>query len=379
MGRGRWSGVLWVGLLLAAAGCTRQGPASTVGAKPGDRDSEAVLNIYNWSDYLDPSVLPAFEKEYGIHINYDVFDSNEVLETKVLSGRTGYDIVVPSGSFMQRQIKAGVYQAFNKALLTNLGNLDADMAARYAVYDPGNAHSVNYLWGTDGIGYNVKKVAAIMPDAPLDSLSMVLDPKIVSRFKECGVTILDAPEDMVSSVLLWLGHDPDSEAPEDLAAVERALVAIRPYLRYINSSRYIDDLANGEICLALGWSGDVGQAAARASESGNGVELSYRRPTAGAMMFFDMLAIPKDAPHPLNAHLFIDYMLRPDVAAKNSSAMHFATTNAAAWPLIAPDVIGNQDYYPLPEQRRTLHPNLSHGQAYTRSVNRLWTRFKSGL
>jgi putrescine transport system substrate-binding protein len=379
MGKGRWAGIVWMGVLLAVAGCSQRGPASTEGAKAGDRDAERVLNIYNWSDYLDPSVLPAFEQEYGIHINYDVFDSNEVLETKVLSGKTGYDIVVPSGSFLQRQIKAGVYQAFNKALLTNLGNLDPDMAARYAVYDPGNAHSVNYLWGTDGIGYNVKKIAAIMPDAPLDSLSMVLDPKIVSRFKGCGVTILDAPEDMVSSVLLWLGRNPDSESPEDLAAVEQALVAIRPYLRYINSSRYIDDLANGEICLALGWSGDVGQAAARASEAGNGVELAYRRPSAGAMMFFDMLAIPKDAPHPLNAHLFINYMLRADVAAKNSSAMHFATTNAAAWPLIAPEVIGNQNYYPAPGQRSTLHPNLSHGQAYTRNVNRLWTRFKSGL
>ena len=379
MGRGRWACLLGVFALLALAGCARRVPPGTAGAQPGARDPEAVLNIYNWSDYLDPSVLPAFEKEYGIHVNYDVFDSNEVLETKLLSGRTGYDIVVPSGSFLQRQIKAGVYQAFNKALLGNLANLDPDMAARYAVYDPGNAHSVNYLWGTDGIGYNVKKVAAVMPDAPLDSLSMVLDPKIVSRFKDCGVTILDAPEDMVSSVLLWLGLEPDSERPEDLAAVEQALVAIRPYLRYINSSRYIDDLANGEICLALGWSGDVGQAAARAREAGNGVELAYRRPAAGAMMFFDMLAIPKDALHPLNAHLFINYMLRAEVAAKNSSAMHFATTNAAAWPLIAADVIGNQDYYPLPDQRRTLHPNLSHGQAYTRNVNRLWTRFKSGL
>jgi putrescine transport system substrate-binding protein len=366
-------------LLLALAGCAPRAAPSTAGAVAGARDAERVLNIYNWSDYLDPTVLPAFEKEYGIHVNYDVFDSNEVLETKLLSGRTGYDIVVPSGSFLQRQIKAGVYQPFNKALLTNLGNLDVDMARRYAVYDPGNAHSVNYLWGSDGIGYNVKKVLAIMPDAPLDSLGMVLDPTVVARFKQCGVTILDAPEDVVSSVLLWLGRNPDSEAPEDLDAVERALVAIRPYLRYINSSRYIDDLANGEICLALGWSGDVGQAAARARESGNGVELAYRRPTAGAMIFFDMLAIPADAPHPLNAHLFIDYMLRADVAARNSSAMHFATTNAAAYPLIAADVIGDANFYPPPGQRSRLHPNLSHNQAYTRSVNRVWTRFKSGL
>ena len=365
--------------LLALAGCARHVPPSTTGAQAGARDHEAVLNIYNWSDYLDPSVVPAFEKEYGIHVNYDVFDSNEVLETKLLSGTTGYDIVVPSGSFLQRQIKAGVYQRFNKALLPNLGNVDAAMAERYAVYDPGLAHSIDYLWGSDGIGYNVRKVAAIMPEAPLDSLGMVLDPAIVSRFKDCGVVMLDAPEDVLGSVLLYLGLDPDSEDPADLAAVEKQLGRIRPYLRYINSSRYIDDLANGEICLALGWSGDIGQAAARAHEAGAGVEVAYRLPSAGAMMFFDMLAIPADAPHPLNAHLFINFLLRPEIAAKNSSTMHYATTNAAAYPLLDPAVYSNPNVYPQGGMRGRMHPNVSHGQAYTRTVNRLWTRFKSGM
>ncbi|MFM2287528.1 MAG: hypothetical protein RL684_671 [Pseudomonadota bacterium] len=371
-----WASALGV---LALAGCARHAPPSTAGATEGALDAERVLNIYNWSDYLDPSVVPAFAKEYGIHVNYDVFDSNEVLETKLLSGRTGYDIVVPSGSFMQRQIKAGVYQAFNRALLPNLANLDADMARRYAVYDAGLAHSVNYLWGSDGIGYNVSKVAELMPDAPVDSLSMVLDPQIVRRFKDCGVTMLDAPEDVIGSVLLYLGRNPDSEDPADLAAVEHQLGLIRPYLRYINSSRYIDDLANGEICLALGWSGDIGQAAARAHEAGAGVEVNYRLPTAGAMMFFDMLAIPADAPHPLNAHLFINFLLRPEIAAKNSSTMHYATTNAAAYPLLDPAVYSNTNVYPPVAQRALMHPNVSHGQAYTRTVNRLWTRFKSGL
>ena len=371
--------MLCVGVLLALAGCARHVPPSTVGAQAGARDHEAVLNIYNWSDYLDPSVVPDFEKEYGIHVNYDVFDSNEVLETKLLSGTTGYDIVVPSGSFMQRQIRAGVYQPFNKSLLPNLANVDADMAGRYAVYDPGLAHSANYLWGSDGIGYNVRKVAAIMPDAPLDSLAMVLDPQVVSRFKDCGVVMLDAPEDVLGSVLLYLGLDPDSEDPADLAAVEKQLGRIRPYLRYINSSRYIDDLANGEICLALGWSGDIGQAAARAHEAGAGVEVAYRLPSAGAMMFFDMLAIPADAPHPLNAHLFINFLLRPEIAAKNSSTMHYATTNAAAYPLLDPAVYSNPNVYPQGGMRGRMHPNVSHGQAYTRTVNRLWTRFKSGM
>jgi len=371
-----WASALGV---LALAGCARHAPPSTAGATDGALDAERVLNIYNWSDYLDPSVVPAFEKEYGIHVNYDVFDSNEVLETKLLSGRTGYDIVVPSGSFMQRQIKAGVYQAFNRALLPNLANLDPDMARRYSVYDPGLAHSANYLWGSDGIGYNVRKVAELMPDAPVDSLAMVLDPQVVRRFKDCGVTMLDAPEDVIGSVLLYLGRNPDSEDPADLAAVEKALGQVRPYLRYINSSRYIDDLANGEICLALGWSGDIGQAAARAHEAGSGVEVNYRLPSAGAMMFFDMLAIPADAPHPLNAHLFINFLLRPEIAARNSSTMHYATTNAAAYPLLDPAVYSNANVYPQVAQRALMHPNVSHGQAYTRTVNRLWTRFKSGL
>lgn len=371
--------LLLLGCLLVAGCGPRAAPATTLGAHPGDMEAERVLNVYNWSDYAAPGVIEEFEREYGIKVHYDVFDSNEVLETKMLAGATGYDIAVPSSSFLERQIKAGVYQKLNKSLLTNLGNVDADMASRFALNDPGNLYSVNYLWGTTGLGYNVRQVRKVLGDAPVNSFHMLFDPAMVSKFKQCGVTMLDAPEDVISTVLVFLGRDPNSERLEDLAAAEKLLAGVRPYVRYIHSSRYIDDLANGEICLALGWSGDVGQARARAHEAGAQVEVAFSIPIEGTIMFFDMLAIPYDARHPKNAHLFIDYMLRPDIAARNASTMHSATSNAAAYALIEPAQFADPNFYPPRELRDRLHANRGHSQSYTRNVNRLWTRFKSGL
>ena len=373
------AGAVLAGCLLLAGCAQRAAPATTLGARPGDMEAERVLNVYNWSDYAGPGVIEEFEKEYGIKVHYDVFDSNEVLETKMLAGATGYDIAVPSSSFLERQIKAGVYQQLNKSLLTNLGNVDADMAARFALNDPGNLYSVNYLWGTTGIGYNVRQVRAVLGDVPVNSFHLLFDPATVARFRDCGVTVLDAPEDVISTVLVFLGLDPNSERREDLAAAEKLLAGIRPYVRYIHSSRYIDDLANGEICLALGWSGDVGQARARAHEAGAQVEVGFSIPIEGTIMFFDMLAIPYDAKHPKNAHLFINYMLRPDIAARNAGTMHSATSNAAAYALIDPAQFADPNFYPPRALRDRLHANRGHSQSYTRNVNRLWTRFKSGL
>ncbi len=353
------------------------GTAAAAAAAP--MDAERVLNVYNWSDYIDPSVVPAFEKEYGIHVNYDVYDSNEVLETKLLAGSTGYDLVVPSASFLQRQIQAGVFQKLDKALLPNLKNLDPAITHLIEANDPGNQYGVNYLWGTSGVGYNPDKINAALPNAPVNSFAMFYDPAVVRHFKDCGVSILDAPDEVVGTVLLYLKRNPNSEAPADLQAAERVLLAIRPYVRYINSSKYIQDLANGEICLALGWSGDVEQARVRALQAGNGVKIRYQIAREGAVSFFDMLAIPADAPHPRNAHLFINYLLRPDVAARNSSAEHYATSNAAAYPLIDPTVYDNPGIYPTREELPLLHPNAAHTQAYTRELNRVWTHFKTGL
>jgi putrescine transport system substrate-binding protein len=343
-----------------------------------DTGEEKLLNVYNWNDYIDPTVLEGFTRETGIKVNYDVFDSNEVLETKVLTGRTGYDVVVPSASFLERQIQAGAFQKLDKSRLPNLKNLDPEITRRVAQHDPDNAHAVNYLWGTSGVGYNVAKIQERMADAPVDSFAMFYDPKVVSKFADCGVTMLDAPSEVLGTVLIWLGREANSEKPEDLAAAEKVLLAIRPYVRYVNSSKYIADLANGEVCLSLGWSGDVLQARDRAREAGKGVEIRYAIPREGAVMFFDMLAIPADAERPKNAHLFIDYLLRPEIAARNSSFVNYANSNAASWPLVSESVRNDRSVYPADEVKAKLVPDLAETPRFTRQLTRTWTRFKTG-
>jgi len=357
----------------AGAAAPATAPAGAV-----DNGEEKILNVYNWSDYIDPTVLEDFTRETGIKVNYDVFDSNEVLETKLLAGSTGYDIVVPSASFMERQIKAGVFQKLDKSQLPNLKNLDPEITGRVALHDPGNEHAVNYLWGTSGVGYNVAKIKERMADAPVDSFAMFYDPKVVSKFKDCGVTLLDAPSEIVGTVLIWLGKDANSEKPEDLAAAEKVLMAIRPYVKYVNSSKYIEDLANGEVCLSLGWSGDVLQSRDRAREAGKDIEVKYLIPKEGAIMFFDMLAIPADAQHPKNAHLFIDYLLRPEVASKNSSFVNYANSNAASWPLVTEAVRNDRGVYPSAEVKPKLVVDITESPQFTRLLTRTWTRFKTG-
>ena len=340
--------------------------------------NEPVLNVYNWSDYIAPGVIDDFEREYRIKVNYDVFDSNEVLETKMLMGHSNFDVVAPSGPFLQRQVTAGVYQKLDKALLPNLKFVDPEVARESAVYNPGNEYGVTYMWITSGPGYNVARIRERMPDAPVDSLRMIFDPAVVSRFKDCGVTMLDTPTEMLGAVLLYLGRNPNSESIADLKAAEKALMAIRPYIRYVHSSRYIDDLANGEICLAMGWSGDVKQAHDRAREAGRGIELAYRIPREGAMRNFDMVAIPADAPHLKNAHRFIDFLLRPDIAARNSNFLKYANGDDPAVQNLLPAVRNDPGIYPPLEQRAKLVPELAKSPQFTRLLNRMWTRFKTG-
>ncbi len=365
--------VLASAMLLAA--CSK--PAEAPKASAAAAEEEKVLNVYNWSDYIEASVIEGFTKETGIKVQYDVFDSNEMLETKLLAGNTGYDIVVPSAPFLNRQLQAGVHQKLDKSLLPNLKNIDPSIAQRIEAFDKGNEHSVNYMWGTSGVGYNVKKIAERMKDAPVDSFAMFYDPKVISKFADCGVTILDAPSEVIGTVLIYLGKDANSEKPEDLAAAEAVLKAVRPYIKNFHSSNYIEQLANGEICLALGWSGDVLQASTRAEEAKNGVELSYRIPKEGAVMFFDQLAIPKDAKHPKNAHLFIDYLLRPEVAAKNSSYISYANANAASTALIDKSVTDNPNVYPSADLMTKLVPDMPESAEFSRSLNRACTRIKT--
>lgn len=378
-------GAVCLGLVLAGCGGGAKPPAQEGGNTPASAsgakaagEEDKVLNVYNWSDYIEPSVLAQFSEKTGIKVNYDVFDSNEVVETKLLTGHTNYDVVVPSAPFLQRQITAGVFQKLDRAQLPNLKNLDPQMLKEIAVYDPGNEHSVPYMWVTSGPGYNVAKIHERLPDAPVDSLRMFYDPAVVSKFKDCGVAVLDAPSEVVGTVLLFLGKNPRSESVEDLKAAETVLLAIRPNLRYIHSSRYIDDLANGEICLALGWSGDVKQARDRAHDAGKGIEIKYSLPREGTIMNFDMLAIPSDAPHPHNAHLFLNYLLEPEVAAKNSNLVKYANINTASTPLLVDAVKGDPNIYPPPDIQAKLVPEPPRSQEYQRLLTRSWTRFKTG-
>ena len=370
---------------LALAGCSSRqeaapGAAATaaLGGPAPQMDAEKELNVYNWVDYIDPGVITDFEKAYGIKVRYDVFDSNEILETKLLAGKTGYDIVVPSASFLERQIKAGVFQKLDKSLLPNLKNVDVEIYQRLETHDPGNEHAVNLFWGTSGVGYNVEKIQAALPDAPVDSFRMFYDPEVVKHFKNCGVSILDAPDEIYGTVLVYLGKNPNDESEANLKLVENTLMKIRPYVRLIDSSKYIEDLANGEICLALGWNGDVGQSAARAEEAKKGNTIRYNIPKEGAIMFFDMLAIPADAAHPKNAHLFIDYLLRPEVAARNSTFVHYAVSNSAAYPLVDAEVYNDRGVYPSAETKAHLYPNLVRSPQFTRALNDVWTRFRTG-
>ncbi len=356
--------------------------AVTLLAACGGNNEEAaeskVLNVYNWSDYIDESVLADFQKETGIKVTYDVFDSNEVLETKLLAGSTGYDIVVPSANFLERQIKAGIFQPLDKSKLPNLANMDPALMAKVARHDPDNAHSVNYLWGTTGIGFNQTKIAERMPDAPTDSLAMFYDPAVVSKFKDCGVAVLDSPTEILGTVLIYLGKDPNSESPEDLAAAEKVLMSVRPFVKYVHSSKFIDDLANGEICLTMAWSGDVFQARDRAAESGNGIKIDFKIPREGTTMFFDMLAIPKDAKNVDNAHAFINYLMRPEVAAKNTNYVNYASFNLPAQQMVNPEILGNPAIYPTDEVKSRLQVDLAESDAFTQLLTATWTRFKAG-
>ena len=355
--------------------------ASSAGAasKAGDAAATGkVLNLYIWSDYLAPNVLSDFEKQTGIKVHVAYFDTNETLETRLLAGHSGFDIVVPTASYFERQIRAGVYLTLDKSKLPNLKNMDAQLMSRVALHDPDNAHGTIYTWGTNGIGYNEKMIKALMPDAPLDSWRLVFDPAVASKIAKCGISVLDSPAEMMRAVLNYLGRDPNSQKREDLAAGEATLDKIRPYIRNINSSEYIEALANGDLCLAVGYNGDVLQARDRARDANKGIEIKYVVPKEGSILWFDMLAIPKDAPDPDSAYAFMNYMMTPQVSADVSDFRRYATANAAAQPLVQPAVRDDPGIYPPLELRQKLAVQLADTPDQTRAITRVWQKFKTG-
>lgn len=339
---------------------------------------EKVLNVYNWSDYIAEDTIANFEERTGIKVNYDVFDSNEVLEAKLLAGGTGYDVVVPSATFMERQIKAGVFRKLDKSKLTNWKNLDDGILERVAAHDSGNEHGVPYMWGTTGFAYNIKEINKHMPNAPTDSWDMLFKPEVVKNFADCGVTLLDAPTEVVSAAMNYLELDPNSQKAEDLKAAEDLLMKVRPYIRYFHSSQNINDLANGEICLAMGWSGDMFIARDRAAEAEQGIEIEYVIPKEGAVIWFDMMAIPADAPHPGNAHKWVNYILEPKVAAGISNYVWYANPNEAATKYVDEEVKGDPAIYPSDAVMSKLFPGKANTPQFTRLLTRTWTRIKSG-
>ncbi|SMH39557.1 polyamine ABC transporter substrate-binding protein [Mesorhizobium australicum] len=339
---------------------------------------EKVVNVYNWSDYIDDSILEDFTKETGIKVVYDVFDSNEILETKLLAGGTGYDVVVPTGAFLARQIEAGVFQKLDKAKLPNISNMWDVVATQTAKYDPDNAYSVNYMWGTTGIGYNVKKIQDALGVDKIDSWKTVFDPEAMKKLNECGVYMLDAPQEIIPTALNFLGLNPDSRDPAELAKAEELLLAIRPYVRKFHSSEYINALANGDICLAVGWSGDVFQARDRAAEADQGVEIAYSIPAEGAEMWFDQLAIPADAKHVDEAHAFINYIMKPEVAAKASNYVFYANGNKASQELLDKEVLDDPAIYPDEATMAKLFITLPYDPKTQRLITRSWTKIVSG-
>jgi putrescine transport system substrate-binding protein len=359
-------------------GCTQQEPAGT--AAPAAPAQEAkVLHVYNWSDYIAEDTLANFEAETGIRVVYDVFDSNELLEAKLVSGNTGYDVVVPSLSFLGRQIQVGVFAPIDRSRLANYGNLDPALMQRIARIDEGNQFSVPYLWGTTGIGYNAARIAEIFgEDFKVDSWDLVFKPENMARIAACGVAFLDTPQEVVPIALNYLGEDPNSFDEAVIGKAEALLTTVRPHIRYFHSSQFINDLANGDICVAVGWSGDIFQGAARAEEAGNDVVVEYVIPKEGAPMWFDMLAIPKDAKHPDNAYRFIDYLLRPEVMAGIQNYVAYASANSAALPKVDEELKQNPAVYPDEETNARLFTFVVVPPEVDRLYSRLWTRLKTG-
>ncbi len=364
-------------LTLAACGGQQAPPEGEAAAPPAP--AERKVNFYNWSDYIGEETLANFSKETGIKVTYDEMDANETLEAKLSTGGSGYDVVVPSLSFLGRQLQAGFYAEIDRSKLSNYGNLDPELMARIAQTDPENKYSVPYLWGTTGIGYNVAKVKeALGADYEVDSWKMVFDPDTMAKLASCGVTFLDTPTEMLPTVLNYLGEEPNSFDEAVIDKGGQALEAVRDHVRYYHSSQYINDLANGDICVAVGWSGDLFQARDRAAEADNGVEIDYVIPKEGGIMWFDMMAIPKDAKNVDEAYALIDYMLKPEVMADIQNYVTYASANSAALPMVDEGIRNNPAVYPPEEVKAKLFTLAVVPPEVDRIYTRLWTRLKTG-
>jgi putrescine transport system substrate-binding protein len=352
------------------------------GCGDGNADADAganVVNVYNWADYMDPGTLRQFEKETGIKVNYDIYDSSEVVDVKMLTGNSGYDVVVHSNQFTARLTPIGVFQKIDFSRLKNYGNLDPEVTQRIDVYPAVRGYTVPYHWGTTGYAYNADLVRARLPDNPLDGADVMFDPAVISKVADCGVSFLDSPTDVLPMVLAYLGRDPNSTDTDDLAAAEATLAAVRPYVLYFSNQKMISDLPNREVCVAMSWSGDYAQAAQRAEEAGIDIDLRYTMPKEGSGLWVDGLYVPADAPHTDNAYKFIDFTLRADVAAANSNLTWYANANRASWPEVYPQIMHDPAIFPRDDSWDRLFPVLPVDPKSERPRTRAFARVKSGL
>jgi len=340
---------------------------------------EPTLNIYNWSDYIAADTVPNFEKSAGVKVNYDTYDTNETLEAKLSAGSSGYDLVVPTLTpFLARQIKAGFYLPLDKSKLSNWSHLDKNLLERMAVYDKDNQYAIPWLTGTLGIGYNAEKVKALLPDAPVDSLKMIFDPALLEKFKGCGIAMLDSPTEVFPAALNYLGLNPDSQKPEDLQKAADLLAKVRPFIRKFDSAEYINDLANGDMCLVWGYSSDVNLSRRRAQEAGKGVTIVYAIPKEGSQRYIDTMAIPKDAPHADAAYKFLNYIMDPKVIAETTNEIYVGNGNADSLPFVKPEIAKDPGIYPPAEIDKTLFTISVSTPDIDRLRTRLWTKVKTG-
>jgi putrescine transport system substrate-binding protein len=365
-----------VAVFCALGACHRTAaPAASAGPPAAE---EKVLNLASWTEYIAPDTIPTFERETGIKVRYETYDNNEVLESKLMVGHTNLDVVIPTAGFLERQRKAGIYQKLDKTALSNLGNADPEIMRLLAVDDPDNLYAVPYMYSMTGLGYNVEQIRARLGPMTPDSWALLFDPTIAAKLKDCGIAIIDSPVDVFDSAMMYLGRDPNRFDPANLAAAAKLLTAVRPFIRYIDPAQHIPDLANGTICLSLTWAGDLGQARRRALESKTGATLNFIVPREGGLITADMMAIPADAPHPRNALLWLNYLLRPDVIAGITNYIKYPNGNSASLPLVSADIRNDPTIYPDAATRGRLIPPRDPPPDYARLVTREWTRFRTG-
>ena len=367
------TGKLMVGLTLAGL--------MTVAATSAMAQEEKVLNIYNWSDYIAVDTIQNFEKETGIKVRYDTFDNNEILHAKLVAGKTGYDIVVPSSGWARLQMDGGLLRKLDKAQLPNLKYLDPDIQSQIASLDPGNQYLVNWLWGYTTIGINTAKVKAALGAEPMPAnvWELFFNPKYVSKLKSCGVSVLDSASEVLPVALHYLGKDPFSKNSADYQEASNLLKSVRPYVTLFSSSGYINDMAGGSVCLALGWNGDINIARQRAIDGKTGQDIVALIPKNGGILFFDMMAIPVDAPHAKNAHMFINYIMRPEVHASLTNKVFYANPNKESRKLIKPEVAQNPSVFPSTPEMATMVPPKALTNDLRRLITRVYTSFKTGL